>query len=81
MSTLVSTLHSSISIGRALAWQNAWAQSQLGYEPSDEELALLEDARRRPDYYTDKAGRPPSRKATSRTRRAKQPYRLPTTIT
>jgi hypothetical protein len=80
MSTLVSTLRSSISIGRALAWQNAWAQSQLGYEPSDEELALLEDARRRPDYYTE-TGRPPSRRPTSRTRRASKPYRMPTTIT
>lgn len=80
MSILVSTLRSSISIGRALAWQNAWANSELGYTPSDEELALLLDAQKRPDYYTE-TGRPPSRRPTSRTRRASKPYRLPTTIT
>ena len=61
-----------------LEWQRAWANSELGYTPSDEERALLLDAQRRPEYYLT-SGRPKAQKATSRKRQSK-PYRLPYTI-
>ena len=61
-----------------LEWQRAWANSELGYTPSDEEQALLLDAQRRPEYYLT-PGRPKTKKPTSRKRQSK-PYRLPFTI-
>jgi hypothetical protein len=77
MSTSIATLHSSISARRALEWQRAWVNEELGYTPSDEELALLEDARNRPEYYlTAPKGRQPK---SSRSAQSK-PYRLPRTI-
>jgi len=75
---MVSTLHSSISGQAALEWQRAWANSELGYMPSDEEQALLLDAQRRPEYYLT-SGRPKAQKPKSRKRQSK-PYRLPYTI-
>lgn len=63
---------------RALEWQRAWADGELGYDLTDEDRALLEDARRRPDFYMT-AGRASKPRATSR-RRTTKPYRLPFTI-
>jgi hypothetical protein len=60
-----------------LEWQRAWANSELGYTPSDEEQALLLDAQRRPEYYLT-PGRPKAQKPTSRNN--SKPYRLPFTI-
>lgn len=62
----------------ALEWQRAWADNELGYELTDEDRALLQDALSRPDDYM-RPGRPSKPKATSRKRRGK-PYRLPATI-
>jgi hypothetical protein len=67
-----------MTVRRALEWQRAWADGELGYDLTDEDRALLEDARRRPDFYM-KPGRASKPKATSRRRTAK-PYRLPFTI-
>jgi hypothetical protein len=74
---MVSTLRSSASTALVLDWQRAWANAELGYTPTDEELALLDDARRRPDYYL----RAP-RVSTSRKPRRKRErlFRLPSTI-
>jgi len=70
-----------MSVARVLAWQQAWANSELGYEPSDDEIALLLDAQRRPDHYlTTPAPKPTSRKRRT-TAKASKPYRLPFTIT
>jgi hypothetical protein len=64
-----------------LEWQRAWANSELGYTPSDEEQALLLDAQRRPEYYMEepKRSRKP-RAAKSTSRNKSKPYRLPFTI-
>jgi hypothetical protein len=61
-----------------LEWQRAWANSELGYTPSDEERALLLDAQRRPEYYLT-SGRRKTAKTTSRSK--PRLYRLPSTIT
>lgn len=76
---MVSTLHSSVCLRTALSWQRAWQNGELGYDPTPEELALLEDARRRPDFYMKAPANRAKPKATSRKRRGK-PYRLPETI-
>lgn len=76
---MASTRLTPYTVGLTLDWQGAWANGELGYEPSDEEIALLQDARRRPDYYM--SGPPP--KSTSRTpgrSRNDRLYRLPYTI-
>lgn len=79
---MVSTLHSSVSTARTLEWQRAWIDCELGYEPTDEERALLEDARRRPEFYmTGPALKKRRRQAPSRRHsRDNRPYRLPFTI-
>jgi hypothetical protein len=79
---MVSTLHSSISGRVALEWQRAWANSELGYMPSDEEQAILLDAQRRPEYYMEEPKRSRKPQAANSTNRKRQPkpYRLPFTI-
>ena len=67
-----------MDVGLALSWQRSWANAELGYEPTREELALLEDARRRPDYYMTAPARKPKPKITSR--KWSHPYRLPFTV-
>lgn len=68
-----------------ISWQRAWANSELGYTPTDEELSLLQDAARRPDYY-QRQGEPPSTKrrahptSTYRLERDDRPYRLPLVV-
>lgn len=76
----VSGLHRSIATGLALDWQRAWANAELGYEPSDEELELLDDARRRPDYYLSAPAGRKSHKPHKRKSREDRPYKLPFTI-
>jgi hypothetical protein len=76
---MVSTLRSSISVRAAIEWQRAWANSELGYSPSDEDLALLLDAQSRPEYYL----REPKREKRRRTKhQSPKPrlFRLPSTI-
>lgn len=81
MPSTVSGLRRSIATGLALDWQRAWANAELGYEPSDEELQLLDDARRRPDYYLSAPARRKSHKPQRRRRsREDRPYKLPFTI-
>jgi hypothetical protein len=65
-----------------LEWQRAWANSELGYTPSDEEQALLLDAQRRPEYYLTEPKRSRKPRAANSTSRKRQPkpYRLPFTI-
>lgn len=65
-----------------LEWQRAWANSELGYTPSDEEQALLLDAQRRPEYYMEESNRSRKPRAANSTNRKRQskPYRLPFTI-
>jgi hypothetical protein len=77
---MVSTLHSSISTRLAFDWQRAWANSELGYEPSDEELALLLDAQQRPDYYLTSTKEPERNKRRRTKHRDDRPYKLPFTI-
>jgi hypothetical protein len=81
MSTSVSTLRSlSMRVGLALDWQRAWANSELGYEPTEEELELLNDARRRPEYYMAGSPERPTRHHKHRRSRNDRLYRLPFTI-
>ena len=81
MSTSVSTLRSlPMRVGLALDWQRAWANSELGYEPTEEELELLNDARRRPEYYMAGSPERPTRHHKPRLSRDDRPYRLPFTI-
>jgi hypothetical protein len=82
MSTSVATLHSSMTVRRALEWQRAWADSELGYEPTEEDLELLEDARRRPEYYMSDGPKRSTRRRSHKPRRSRddRPYRLPFTI-
>lgn len=60
-------------------WQRAWANAELGYEPTPEDLALLADAQRRPDFYMSAPARRSKPKRTTSRKRSK-PYRLPATI-
>lgn len=69
-----------MSVGRVMAWQQAWANSELGYEPSDDEIALLLDAQRRPDYYWEASRPTKSRKAKPKAKGNARTYRLPYTI-
>jgi len=69
-----------MSVARVLAWQQAWSNSELGYEPSDDEIALLLDAQRRPEYYRETSPSVTSRKRRT-TAKDSKPYRLPYTIT
>ena len=68
-----------MSVGLTLSWQRAWANAELGYEPTPEELALLEDASRRPDYYMSAPARRSKPKHIT-SRKWSRPYRLPFTV-
>jgi hypothetical protein len=60
-----------------MEWQRAWANSELGYAPSDEDFALLLDAQRRPEYYLSAPRTKPRRSTTQKRQRL---FRLPSTI-
>lgn len=63
----------------AFEWTRAWANAELGYVPTEEELALLDDANRRPDYYL-RGGPPKNHKPPRGRKRKGKPFKLPSVI-
>jgi hypothetical protein len=62
----------------AQEWQRAFVNSELGYDPTAEDLALIEDAQRRPWLYAEDWQ--PKQAKPSKSRKLSRPYRLPYTI-